>query len=281
MKIGGHVSIASGIEKAPERGHAIGANVIQIFGSSPRSFRPSNYSREQFAQFKENAKQYGIFQTFLHGVYLIALASQDKDYRHTSIKSLIQYLTISHEIAGQGVIFHTGSSSGLKFEEILDNVVDSCKQVLKAIPGNQFLIIENSAGMGDSIGSTFEQLSEIYSGVGNDRLRFCLDTQHTFAAGFDLRTKESIDETIEKFERLIGWDKIAAIHCNDSKTELGSGLDRHENIGKGKLGLEAFRIILNHPNFKDLPFITEVPGIDYKSGPDKPNIDLLKSLVKA
>lgn len=279
MLIGGHVSVAGGIEKAPERGAAIGANTIQIFASPPRSFKRNNYSQEQLAAFRAEASQHSIEAMYLHGVYMINLAHPDKDYRRVSIDSLLSYMEISQAIGAKGIIFHPGFLQGLEESTALQNVIDCCRTVLANTPSDQWLLIENSAGARGSIGSSFTTLATMLEGINHDQLGFCIDTQHVFAAGWDMRTPENITVMLEQFDHYLGMDRLQAFHCNDSKTECGSHLDRHENIGQGKIGIAGFQALINNPILQTIPFILEVPGIEDK-GPDKANIDLLRSHIQ-
>jgi apurinic endonuclease APN1 len=150
-------------------------------------------------------------------------------------------------------------------------------QVLANTSEETWLIIENSAGAGNHIGATFEEIGRMIAGISSDRVRVCIDTQHTLAAGYDITTSSGIDSVMNEFDSAIGLDRLAAVHANDSKTELGSGKDRHENIGLGSIGSEGFANIMAHPAFADVPFMLEVPGIE-GNGPDVPNIDALKAI---
>jgi apurinic endonuclease APN1 len=148
---------------------------------------------------------------------------------------------------------------------------------LKASPENVWLTIENSAGMGDHIGSKFQEIGQMMKALASPNVKVCLDTQHLFASEYDVTHKEGLERVMEEFDREIGLSNLVAVHANDSKSPFGSAVDRHENIGEGHIGLDGFRTIMGHPAFKDVPFLLEVPGIE-GNGPDKANIDVLKGL---
>jgi apurinic endonuclease APN1 len=177
----------------------------------------------------------------------------------------------------QGVIFHLGSHKGMGLDAVFDQICRACSDVLENSPGDTQLILENSAGSGGTIGSRFADLGRIIKMVGSDRLKVCLDTQHSYAAGYDLASAEGLELAMTEFEQEVGFQQLVAVHANDSKVELGSGRDRHENIGDGHIGKDGFRRIMGHRAFKDVPFLLEVPGFDGK-GPDQQNIDTLKAL---
>jgi deoxyribonuclease-4 len=177
----------------------------------------------------------------------------------------------------RGVIFHLGSHKGQGLETVFDQICRACSEVLEATPSDVLLVLENSAGSGGTIGSSFADLGRIIRSVGSDRIKVCLDTQHSYAAGYDLATDDGLEAAMSEFEREVGFEKLVAVHANDSKVELGSGRDRHENIGDGLIGLEGFGRIMTHPAFQDVPFILEVPGLEGK-GPDQANVDALKMI---
>ena len=222
----------------------------------------------------------GIEPVFLHGPYLINLATESAEQLKKSTDALSGDLQLASAIGAKGVIFHLGSHKGAGYEARVDQVIDQCRQVLKATPDDAWLILENSAGMGGAIGSKFAELGRITRDSGSDRVKVCLDTQHSFAAGYDFKTREGLDAAMAEFDGEIGLDRLVAVHANDSKIELGGGRDRHENIGEGYIGRDGFTNLLSHPAFADVPFLLEVPGFD-DSGPDKANLDILKELRAA
>ena len=197
-----------------------------------------------------------------------------------SQEALIAEMNSASLIGARGVIFHLGSHKGAGYEARVGQVVDQCCQVLDATPDDAWLILENAAGQGGAIGSKFAELGRIAQESGSDRVKICLDTQHTFAAGYDVKTRKGLDATMAEFDKEIGLDRLAAVHANDSKIELGGSRDRHENIGEGFIGRDGFENLLSHAAFADVPFLLEVPGFD-DSGPDKANVDILKELRAA
>jgi deoxyribonuclease-4 len=278
MKIGAHVSTAGGPATCFERAEVIGAEAAQIFLTPPQQWRSSRVDEEQAEAFRERAKQSSCSPVFVHGVYLINLATTDQTMLTRSTSSLKSALNSCSQLGIQGVIFHLGSHKGQGLDAVFDQVCKACSEVLEATPEDVQLILENSAGAGGNIGSEFADLGRILRTVGNDRIKICLDTQHAFAAGYDLSSAEGLEAAMTELEQEVGFDNLVAVHANDSKVELGAGRDRHENIGEGYIGVEGFRRILHHRGFEDVPFLLEVPGFGESKGPDQANIDLLKKL---
>ena len=181
------------------------------------------------------------------------------------------------QLGARGVIFHTGSHKGRGFEAIFEQATLALATIIENSPPDVWLMIENSAGAGDHIGSKFAEIGRMLQEVGSDRIRVCLDTQHCFGAGYGIADPDEIDSVMSEFDDAIGLDRLGAVHANDSKVAFGSGVDRHENIGDGEIGVKGFKTIMGHPAFADVPFLLEVPGAD-KKGPDKGNVDLLKAI---
>jgi len=277
-KIGAHVSTAGGPATCFDRAEEIGAEAAQIFLTPPQQWRSSKVEPEQVAAFKARAAKSPIDCVFVHGVYLINLATDDQTMLQRSTSSLKSSLTTCAQLGIKGVIFHLGSHKGQGLDAVFDQICRACTEILDGTPPEAWLILENSAGAGGTIGSRFYDLGRIIREVGNERVKVCLDTQHCYAAGYDVATAEGLDLTMTEFEQEVGFDKLVAVHANDSKVDLGSGRDRHENIGEGHIGLDGFKRILKHPAFRDVPFLLEVPGFGEAKGPDKPNVDLLKRL---
>ena len=277
MKVGAHVSTAGGLDKAIDRAQEMSAETIQMFVSSPRgwAFRP--IPPAVTTAFLEKAERTGIGPIFLHGIYLVSLGAPTEENLDKSVQALINYMQVAGEIGAAGVIFHTGSHRGAGFQGVFDQAVKAMNQVLEASPANVWLAIENSAGMGDHICSKFQEIGQILKALDSPQVKVCLDTQHLFAAGYEVTEKAGLERVMEEFDREIGLSNLVAVHANDSKTPFASAVDRHENIGQGHMGLEGFRVIMGHPAFRDVPFLLEVPGDD-GNGPDKANLDILKSL---
>jgi deoxyribonuclease-4 len=282
MKIGGHVSIAGGFDKCIDRAVVIGANCLQTFASSPRSLKTTEFSDEIIERYLSKRKKHKIGSHFFHGPYLINLASEKPEYVKACIDTLIFYQKFAFQIGGRGTIFHIGSHKGVGFSNVKDQVASAIVEVLKKTPSNVKLYLENAAGHKGVIGADFDELGFLISSVpGNlrSKLAVCLDTQHAFASGYDVRNKSGVDEMLIDFEKKIGFKYLEVLHANDSKTEFASNRDRHENIGDGHIGLKGFKILLNHNKLKKLPFLLEVPG-ENKSGPRKEDVEKIRSLVK-
>ena len=276
MKIGAHVSTAGGLSNAFDRASNIGAEAIQIFASSPRAWKFNQPKEEQVNLFKEKMEQTGIWPCYIHGSYLVNIGG-DPSQIEKSIESLTNNMSVAGKIGAEGVIFHGGSHKGKGFHNIVTQASECLKRVLDNSPENVWLCLENSAGMGSHIGSSFEEMGELIHLVQNDNLKVCLDTEHMFAAGYDLTNSDEVPRIMKRFDEEIGLSKLVAVHANDSKVELGSGVDRHENIGDGFIGIDGFKSLMNDPSFEKVPFFLEVPGFDSK-GPDEININLLKSI---
>ena len=277
MKIGAHVSTAGGLDKAIERAVAIEAEAIQIFGSPPQGWAAKPHAPETIRQFTAKAHESNLAEAvFLHGVYLVNLATENQDNLKKGIDSLTFYLNLAHDIHAKGVIFHVGSHKGIGFDAVLPQIASSMKQALDRSE-DSWLIIENNAGQGQQVGGNFTEIRRILDAVGSPRVKVCLDTAHCLASGYDLRSEQGVSAAMAAFESTIGLENLAAVHANDSKAPLNSNVDRHENIGDGHIGREGFLSIMRHPAFRHAPFLLEVPGIENK-GPDPENIHRLKSI---
>ncbi|MHB1525767.1 MAG: deoxyribonuclease IV [Candidatus Dormibacteria bacterium] len=278
MLIGAHVSTQGGILTAFDRAQAIGAEAVQIHPTAPQSWRRLELSAETVAEFRSRIKSTGLDAFFLHAVYLINLATAREDLLERSQGALQHYLELANLLGVRGVIFHPGSHKGLGFDQMLPQMAQAMRQALKAAPGDSLLLIENSAGAGDNIGSSFAQIRRMMEAVDSDRVGLCLDTAHAFTAGYDLASEQGLAAMTEELEREIGTARLAAIHANDSKAPLGSNRDRHENIGDGCIGADGFRRLLAEPRLTAAPLLLEVPGLEGK-GPDRANVERLRQLA--
>lgn len=282
MKIGAHVSSAGGISKAVERAADIGAEAIQLFGSSPQSWAFKSVPGEEIEAFRQALTEAEIGPVFLHAICLINMGSQKEEVQEKGVHSLINSMELAASIGATGVIFHPGSHGGAGYDAIFPKAVSAIQRVLENSPEGPWLLLENMAGMGQQIGAKFDELGRILRAVDSPRLRVCLDTQHAFAAGYDLTTKPGIDAMIDEFDRDVGVASLLAVHANDSKRPCGSGVDRHDNIGEGLIGEEGFAAIMGNEAFSDVPFLLEVPGFaspDEKAkGPDRKKVDILKTI---
>lgn len=276
MDLGAHVSTAGGISKAVERAQEIGAETIQIFASSPRAWAFKALAENQVLAFREGVEEAGIKSTFIHGLYLVNIGGTP-ELVEKSVIALGQTMHAAGQIGAEGVIFHSGSHKGVGFDAVLDQAADALTRVLAGSPPDVQLIIENCAGMGAQIGASFGELGRLMKAIDNPRLKICLDTEHAFAAGYNIADPDGIEGAMAEFEKEIGLDRLVVVHANDAKVEFASGVDRHENIGEGHIGIAGFETIMAHSAFQRVPFLLEVPGED-KKGPDKANLDRLKEI---
>lgn len=276
-RIGAHVSTGGGIQNAIQNTLAIGANCMQIFAGSPRMWARSPYPPAVANSFKNEVIANDLNPVYIHALYLTNLASDNIDILEKSKAALVMDLNNSAVIGSAGVVLHIGSHQGRGWEQVKTLVIESIKEVLAKTPQESYLLLENSAGQQGKIGSLTE-LAEILKAINNPRLKICLDTAHAFEAGYNFATAQGLNIWIQEIENSIGFDKIALLHLNDSKTKLGSGHDMHQNIGEGYIGESGLRNLINHPNLAHLPLILEVPGLD-NSGPDKANIERVLALL--
>ncbi len=280
-KIGAHVSAAVELSRSVAKAQEIGAECTQIFISPPQQWFQNKHSDQEINDYRLKIKEAGIGPNFIHGTYLINLASTNPVHVQKSIDWLIYALNMAVKLGVQGVIFHPGSHKGAGFETVEKQIVQSLVEILNRVKDDNIqLILENSAGAGGAVGSSFSEFGKILKTVNDPRLKVCLDTQHAFAAGYDVKTLVGLQDVLEEFDQEIGLQNLVAIHANDSKTEYKSNRDRHENIGEGLIGMEGFENMVNHPKLSNIPFILEVPGFA-DNGPDKENVTLFKSLIQA
>ncbi len=279
MRIGAHVSTAGGVHTAIGRALDIGANCIQIFAGAPQRWATANFTAEDVAAFRRLANENDVRPTFIHSSYLLNFASADPDLREKSINSLRAALSWAQLLGADGVITHLGSSKQADMQEAERIVCQALSIVLERAPAEPMLLLESCAGQGNTIGRQFGQLGKILRTLRDPRVQICLDTAHVFEAGYDISTPAGLEQTLGQFDGEIGIPHLRVFHVNDSKTALGSNVDRHENIGHGLIGEAAFSRILQHPVLRSLPFVLEVPGLD-KQGPDRPNIETMRRLAE-
>jgi deoxyribonuclease-4 len=278
--LGAHMSIAGGVDKAFLKGKMVDCDAIQIFTKSSRQWASSPYTKEEIEAFAENRKATGIKRVIAHDSYLLNLGSPDNLLRKKSILAFIDEVERCETLGVLNLVAHPGAHIGAGEEEGIKIIAQSLDEVHKACPGyNVKVTLEITAGQGSCLGYRFEQIRNIFDATQeSDRLTVCFDTQHAFAAGYDIRTKEGYDRTFTEFDETIGLGRLAAFHLNDSKKELNCRVDRHEHIGKGRIGLEGFRMLLNDSRFWGLPMCLETPkGPDLAE--DRENLMLLRSLV--
>jgi deoxyribonuclease-4 len=264
---GAHVSTSGGIHTAIDRIEAIGGESVQIFTQSPRTWRPTNHDPADFERFKERRAEAGIDGVVCHALYLVNLATPDKEIYEKSVATLENTVDVGCAIEADGVVFHVGSHLGAGFEAGLEHVVPALERALGRSSDTTWLLIENSAGAGGTIGRSVDELSILVERLGrHPRLGVCLDSCHLFVSGVDVTDRGALD------------DRLRALHVNDAAAPLGSNRDRHANLGEGEIG-ERMDVFLGHPKLQGLPTILEVPGPD-GHGPDAAEIQKLRDLHK-
>jgi deoxyribonuclease-4 len=277
VQLGAHVSTSGGIHTAIDRIEAMDGDGVQIFTQSPRTWRPTNHDPANFERFKERRAEAGIGGVLCHALYLINLASPNKEIYEKSRASLENTMDVACAIEADGVVFHVGSHQGAGFEAALERVVPALELVLRRCSETTWLLIENSAGAGDTIGRSIDELATLYHALGaHERLGICLDSCHLYVSGYDITKRKELGAVLREVDEKIGHDRLRALHANDSKAPLGSNRDRHDNIGEGLLG-EELGVFLAHPKLQGLPAYLEVPGTD-GHGPDAEQVRRLKEL---
>jgi deoxyribonuclease-4 len=280
MLIGAHVSTAGGLVQAHGRGVEHGCAAIQVFNQSPRQWRPTRWKPDDVAEFLERMKGGPIESVTIHAVYLINPATKDRDMRHKSAASLIHALRMGDEIGADGVVLHPGSTVGEPHDEALPRVGEMLRHAL-AESDSCRLLLENTAGAGNTLGRSFEELAGLIDLAGGDkRIGICLDSCHMLASGFDIDTADKLDAVIDDYARLVGLRRLRCLHLNDSLTPLGSNRDRHAPPGDGELGARGCAAFLSEPRFEKLPVLFEGPGVEGHA-PAKADIDRMKELRRS
>jgi deoxyribonuclease-4 len=260
LLLGAHMSIAGGLEQAIIRGESIGCTTIQIFTKSNRQWFAKKISQDESHLFHEKINKSSIQLIVAHASYLINLGSPHTIINKKSVKAVIQELERCELLKIPYLVLHPGSGLHLSEKECIDLIAKNLNTIFEQALGETVILLENMAGQGSSVCHKFEHIADIIKQSSFEkRLGVCFDTCHAFAAGYDLRTAISYEKTWQKFDDIIGLNRLKVIHVNDSKKDLNSHIDRHENIGEGKLGLEAFKLIFNDKRFFDIPKILETP----------------------
>jgi deoxyribonuclease-4 len=277
MPLGAHVSIAGGIHKSPKRAKDFSCETFQIFTKNQRQWDVPELSQQEIVLFRKGVKEYGFDTVFSHATYLINIASPDKKQWKRSLKHMVIELYRSYLLGLKYYIIHPGFYCQANLKEGMRNIINAINMALKD-SSKVMILLETTAGQGSSIGYKFWQIANlILQSICPEMVGICVDTCHIFAAGYDIRTKQGYDETMYEIDRLIGIRKLKVIHFNDSIGKLGSRVDRHQHIGRGEIGLQAFSFFINDKNFARVPMIIETPkeeGMDFK------NLDVLRSLKK-
>jgi len=282
LKIGCHVSIAGGIDNSVKRAEELGCSTMQIFSKNASTWREKILKRDEVESFRGNLKNSNINPVFIHTPYLINLASPSDELYFKSINAFIEEMKRADILLTEPfLITHPGAHTGAGEEYGIERIIRALNIILEKsadLSLKTMVLLEDTAGSGTHLGYTFGQLKRMMEGAKDrKRIGICFDTCHAFAAGYDLSHREGIEQTLEEIDKYLGLEQLKVIHLNDSKFPLGSRKDRHMHIGKGYIGLEGFKVLVNHKYLKDLPFILETPKHDEKD--DINNINLVKSLV--
>ncbi len=257
MLIGAHVSNSGGLAKAVQRGVERGADAIQIFNQSPRMWRPTAYGDEDFAEFRDAMRASRIKAVLIHAVYLLNCASEDREIREKSLRSLVQSLTVGDGIGAAGVVLHPGSAKAGSAAKAIARAGKVIARALKESDRCE-LHLEDTAGAGGTLGRSFEELGELIDKAGGDeRLGICLDSCHLYASGYDVATPDGLKETLRACDRDVGLKRLRSLHLNDSMVKLGSNRDRHAILGTGELGERGCALFLSEPKFERLPCVLE------------------------
>jgi len=273
MYIGAHVSIAGGIYNAPLNAAQSGCECFQMFTRSPQGGQAQVLDKKIVDEFKLNCRKNKIFNYYVHTPYYINLASANNRIRFGSSSVIREDLERGSLLGAKALMTHLGSAKDYSEKQAFKKVVEGIKRILTGYKGQTQFLIENSAGAGKIIGDSFREIGRIIKALPEFDIGVCFDTCHAFVSGYDLRTKEVVEKTLKQFDKEIGLSKLKLIHANDTKSDLGSHIDRHEHIGRGKIGQEGFIALLHHSYLKNIDFILETP---IKKGVD--NVKVLKKL---
>ncbi len=279
--MGAHFSIARGLDRAVRTAAAHGCTALQIFTKNASTWKERTLLPEEIDAFKAAQRATGITHVAAHAAYLLNLASPEPGKHRMSLDALRQELERSSALGIAHVVLHPGNHMGAGEGEGIQKIIAAINGVFDACraPGTR-LLLETTAGQGSSLGGRFEHLRSILDGIFDpDRVAVCLDTSHIFAAGYDIRTREAYEKTLAAFDDIIGLDRLELIHLNDSKRKLGSRVDRHEHVGEGYIGMDAFRFIMQEPRFEAIPKIIETPKFKGALEYDRVNLDRLRALV--
>ena len=277
MLLGAHVSTSGGIHTAIDRVEQMGGESVQVFTQSPRAWRPTNHDPANFERFRERRAEAGIGGVLCHAVYLVNLASPDDEIYGKSVAALVNTMEVACAIEADGVVFHVGSHLGAGFEAGLERAVPALELALERCSETTWLLIENSAGAGGTIGRSVEELAVLVERLRrHPRVGICLDSCHLWVSGTDVTDAAALDALLDEVDETIGLDRLRALHVNDARDPLGSNRDRHANVGEGALG-DALGVFLSNSRLQGLPTVLEVPGKD-GHGPDADEIRKLREL---
>lgn len=279
MRIGVHVSIAGKIYESLERARELGCNTMQIFSRNPRVWEVSKLDPANVKEFKALKEKYDIRPVVIHIPYIINLSTPDDVLYKKSINAYIEDIKRADTLGAEYFVTHLGSHVGSGEDNGIKRFAKALNEIIKRAEPRSMILLENTAGSGASLGYRFEHIRRIIDGLDSPKsVGVCLDTAHTFEAGYDIKAQKGLDSTLKIFDKLLGTNLIKVVHFNDSLSDFDSHVDRHQHIGKGKLGLEAMSRIINHPGLKDAAFIMETPKKTDKD--DKRNIAITKGMYK-
>lgn len=265
------------MKKALDRAAELEVDSLQLFVQSPRAWRFPDHDPKDLAAFAERRQELGIGGVLVHSLYLVNLASPNDDFYEKSVSTLCSTMDAACAIGADAVVFHVGSHQGAGFEAGLERVIPALTQASERTSDTTWLLIENSAGAGGTIGRSIDEIAQLYDALGkHKRLGVCLDSCHLWVSGYDVTDRGALDELLDELDERIGLDRLRALHVNDAQAPLGSNRDRHANVLEGLMG-EKLGVFLGHPNLQELPAVLEVPGPD-NHGPDKAEMKKLREL---
>lgn len=282
MKFGTHVSIAGGVYNAPDNAATVGCEVFQMFTRSPRGGAAPELTPEIIKQFKDNCQKHGFTNYYVHAPYYVNLASANPKIANSSIQIIREELKRSSILGVKALMIHVGSAKDQDRKKALKKAIGGLTKILKGYSGSTQFLLEIAAGSGNVIGDTFEEIAEMINRLQATSYKLqaeigvCFDTAHAFASGYDIRTQAGVNKVFNQFDRIIGLNKLILLHGNDSKVDFNSHVDRHWHIGKGKIGIEGFKAIVNHPKLKKIDMILETPD----ATKDKMNLKTVRGLKK-
>ena len=275
MLFGGHCS--GGIKGSLDKAAEMGADAIQLFAQSPRMWRFPEHAEDDLARFRERRRELGLASVLVHALYLVNLAAPDDEIYRKSVETMRSTVRAACAIEADGVVFHVGSHVGSGFEAGLERALPALRLVLEECSETTWLLLENSAGAGGTIGRSLDELAALADALdGHPRLGLCLDSCHLYVSGIDVTDRAALDELLADLDGRIGLDRLRALHVNDAAAPLGSNRDRHANVLEGELG-EELGVFLSHPSLQGLPAVMEVPGPD-NHGPDAREVRKVREL---
>jgi deoxyribonuclease-4 len=277
---GAHVSSSGGISNAIDRAAELRCDAVQVFTQSPRMWRPTAHTPEQVARFRERREEHRIGAVVCHAVYLVNLASPDAELHAKSVAAMRATLETAAAIGAEAVIFHPGSHLGAGLDAALERVASALAELLPSTTEQLWLLVENCAGAGGTIGRSLDELAAIVDAVdGHPRLGVCIDSCHWWASGVDVTDDAALDAAVAELDERIGLERLRCLHVNDAASELGSNLDRHASIGQGRMGTKL-GVFLSHPAFQGLPAVLETPGPEGR-GPDAAEVGRLRAVHRS